>query len=502
MRNSNAKILETRGHFWWLGEQTPEGRFAPRTAKFGVLEIGENGLTQLNISGSLIQSDFLQLDSKAQLQAGNELDALYGRSIAGKIDDDQRCVYLRNVVYKGPGRSIDGNVSEWYQAGFCLLGNTSIPRDAESFAFSKLSVELTGLEEWLRGDALVVTPLEEHGINRSQQVSYSVRQNGYEIDGAQINLRTDVHQDAYEQIPTREIKFSQHDWLDYIPAEAAPPEELKQEFGHIEEFLSILTGTYYSLEWPQIATKDGDESESYTLYFFRNIDKNTPPEAWKLWTIFPQTRASFGSLYSEWKRKRREFGPGFYLYLGALRSSSMYIEHRFVNLIWGIESLHRARNPDAKGPASEKELIEALLVKVQNDSDSATRRWLKRQIESASEPTLMDRIVGTFATLPWGVESASLNQFAKRCAGRRNDISHYGGPRKDANESYETFLLDLMKLSEALSYLYHAALLKEIGLDGKTLVQCLMDMPIGHRIRRGMEQAGLIFDKPSPNASA
>ena len=456
----------------------------------------------MKIGGSLIQSDFLQLDSNARLHADNDLDALYGRSIAGKIDDDQRCVYLRNVVYKGPGRSIDGNVSESYQAGFCLLGNTSIPRNAESFAFSKLSVELTGLEEWLRGDALVLTPIEEHGINRSQQVRYSVRQSGYEIDGAEFNLRTDIHPSVCEQVPTREIRFSQHDWLDYIPAEAATPEELKEEFGHMEEFLSILTGTYYSLEWPQIATDDGDKSESYTLYFFRNIDKNGPPEAWMLWTIFPQTRASFGSLYSEWKKKRREFGPGFYLYLGALRSSSMYIEHRFVNLIWGIESLHRVRNPDAKGPASEKELIEALLAKVQNDSNSAMRRWLKRQIEFASEPTLMDRIVETFAALPWGVESASLNHFAKRCADRRNDISHFGGPRKDTKESYEAFLLDLMKLNDALSNLYHAALLKEIGLDEKTLVQCLTDMPMGHRIRRGMEQAGLIFEITRPNVRA
>jgi len=37
--------------------------------------------------------------------------------------------------------------------------------------------------------------------------------------------------------------------------------------------------------------------------------------------------------------KRRKHGPGFYLFLGALRSREMYVEHRFANLVWGIDAL-------------------------------------------------------------------------------------------------------------------------------------------------------------------
>jgi len=143
-------------------------------------------------------------------------------------------------------------------------------------------------------------------------------------------------------------------------------------------------------------------------------------------------------------------------------------------------------------------MIEALLAKVEKDSNSQTRRWLRRQIEFASEPTLMDRIIGTFGALPWSLERNSLNKFAERCAARRNDISHYGGPRKNENEGYEAFLTDLITLSEALGYLYHAALLREIGLDEATLRKCYFDAPIGHRIKIRLEQAGLTIDKSPP----
>ena len=47
-----------------------------------------------------------------------------------------------------------------------------------------------------------------------------------------------------------------------------------------------------------------------------------------------------------------------------------------------------------------------------------------------------------------------------------------------------------MELTEGLTPLYHAALLQEIGLDEKTLMDCTK-MPIGFRIRRGLEFAKL-----------
>ena len=164
----------------------------------------------------------------------------------------------------------------------------------------------------------------------------------------------------------RKIDFEQHDWIDYRPNTSQSPAELKQEFGFIEELLALLSGPYYSLQWPQLFTGRSDVVDGYTLYFYRPAEKTSRPEGWELWTFFPQVRDGFGKIYANWRKHRREHGAGFYLQLATLRNSSMYIEHRFVNLVWGIESLHRTLYPDAKGS----------LQRTENDSVTAYEiRW-------------------------------------------------------------------------------------------------------------------------------
>lgn len=149
-------------------------------------------------------------------------------------------------------------------------------------------------------------------------------------------------------------------------------------FGRIEEFLAILTGSYYCLDWPQLIFGEGNDAIPCVLYFGRNVDKSSAPEMRNLWTIFPQVRDRFGALFSSWKKKRVEYGPGFYLYLGTLRSSTMYVEHRFVNLIWGLESFHRKRPPESEQPSKVKEKVDRILKCVKENTDTKPYyKWLK-----------------------------------------------------------------------------------------------------------------------------
>jgi hypothetical protein len=128
---------------------------------------------------------------------------------------------------------------------------------------------------------------------------------------------------------------------EYVPKSPVAPELLKEEFRHFEEFLALLTGTYYYLDWPQISNGEGDKFESFTMYFLRFWERMEPLELTQLWTTFPQVEKQFGLLYEKARGMRLIYGPGFYLRFGPLRNTSIYIEHGFVNLIWGIESLHR-----------------------------------------------------------------------------------------------------------------------------------------------------------------
>jgi hypothetical protein len=292
-----------------------------------------------------------------------------------------------------------------------------------------------------------------------------------------------------ENFHYREIVFRQYDWLEYVRTKRTTPEALRQEFNHLEEFLAVLTGTYYSLDWPQISMTINGKVETFTLYFWRNIEKSRSLETFTLWTTFRQTRDLFGSLYSNWKKKRREYGPGVYLYLGELRNRPMYIEHRFVNLIWGIESLHRGMNPEATVSKSQTKKIQGILTKAGDLLNIGERKWLDRQLGMSIEPPLDYRITTIFAKLPWTITRDSLVAFAERCRVRRNNISHYGGS-EDRDENRDTFLRELMELTEGLTILYHAALLQEIGVEEKILMDCTK-MAVGFRIRRGLKLAKL-----------
>lgn len=113
----------------------------------------------------------------------------------------------------------------------------------------------------------------------------------------------------------------------------------------------------------------------------------------------------------------------------------------------------------------------------------------KGKLKHTDEPNLEDRIFEIFNSLQLGLAEKALCKFAKKCAERRNDISHFGGSR--SGEERENFLQDLIHLSNAASYLYHAALLHEIGLDDETLRTCFNKSVLSFAIRRALQEVGL-----------
>ena len=78
-----------------------------------------------------------------------------------------------------------------------------------------------------------------------------------------------------------------------------------------------------------------------------------------------------------WMKTREEFGPGFYLYLEIRRNWRVYTEHLFVNLIWGLEALHRKKNIE---PAAStiKERAVRITERIDNVKD---KEWLAGSIE-------------------------------------------------------------------------------------------------------------------------
>jgi hypothetical protein len=261
-----------------------------------------------------------------------------------------------------------------------------------------------------------------------------------------------------------------------------------------------LTNSEYRLAWPSIVIEREKEKGKFKWYFRQlRSEAAEPPRSHESPTNFVQLRQNFGSIVSAWQSKREQFGPGFYLYLAVRRGMRFYPEHRFVNLIWGIEALHRKKYPPASPTPAElkmKAKVSRIVAQVEPAKD---KEWLENKLKNAHEPSLEQRIFDVVTAVPIRLDIKKIREFSKRCAALRNEISHFGSQRHGGD--YTDFTLELMKKSEALSVVYHMMILHEIGIETSTLCWWIYDSHLSYRQKSTLVEGGLLdasILKPTP----
>jgi hypothetical protein len=249
--------------------------------------------------------------------------------------------------------------------------------------------------------------------------------------------------------------------LRFTPSALFALEDAEKYYQQIEDLLILLADRDYSFDWPQLTSANGKQKSQ--LYFLKNRGAANAPAKHECLITFPLIREQFGQLLSSWMEKQERFGPAFYLYLGTRRGVKLYVEHRFVNLIWGLEAFDRKSREVAANQALQEKICR-ILSQVERKRDKA---WLRGKLRHAAEPSLEERLYDTFSALPLALDDDGLHAFCKECATKRNEISHYGGHTHA--ESYPSFVRSLDQKSDALSALYHILLLTEIGIDPSLL---------------------------------
>jgi ApeA N-terminal domain 1/Apea-like HEPN len=444
-------IFEERGYFWWNDEPLPEGYLAPDNSVTGSLKIDENGSVELDLDGLLGDSARPMSES-----VGLGKSAPSGKIIRGFLKGNNESVFLLEP-YKGRGElKFPGISHEKYGSPCCLVGVQPLSFSNGQPYFKTLQIELKGLEEWFRLGAIRVNGSESKVVidyERPEDIRYK-------IDGGFLSIRHQLYGPVTGLRRADEVSLRESVSLFADLDTPLPVGDARNLYGHICDCFILLTDSEYRLDWPVVSVGSGEAK--YRLYFPRVLNSAPPPAWYSCPTNFLLVREQFGALFSSWLDKRKEFGPGFYLYLGTRRGSQLYVEHRFVNLIWGIEALHR-RKPSAL--MSKK--LSSRVARILNGVHGRDRKWLKSKLKHADEPSLAERIFETFCSLPIELSEERLRNFSKECADRRNDISHFGGMKTGSD--YSAFAIDLNTKSEALSYLYHLKLLQEIGVKGELL---------------------------------
>lgn len=479
--------MEERGRFWWHDEPVPDGCWAPNpeNSQIGTLKIDDEGRSILELDGFLpgIASNFhLFLHYQDLL--------FHRRSIQGVLKGSNKYILLENVQGFGGMSRSSGISYPGYSANRSLISDNIFRQ--EPLLFQKMEIELKGLEQWLRLGNIKVNSDDPNRISFVYERPEEIR---YQLDDGEIMISF-RYNNVFRFPDSFRFSLNEYITLSYCPKENKSLEEMEQQFLLLHDLLIILIGSDFELESPYLIN-DGTRMK---FYLARMKGSSKEVEWFNCWTNFVQLKPDFGKIFSTWRKKRESYGSGFYLYLGNIRRMELYVENRFMNMIWGLESLHRRKHKGSEAPRiSEK--VKRILACITRKKD---RDWLENRLKNAAEPALADRIFQLFASLPIKIKKEKLQAFSKECADSRHEISHFGGQRDEEDgASHSEFTIKIAKISEAITYLYHVLILHEIGVkleienmnhNGWRLKQSLMNVGIMER-----EGAASIVDElPSP----
>jgi hypothetical protein len=461
--NKESKfVLQERGYFWWAKEKIPKGRIGPEGAVAGTLSVDDDGMISLELDGVLPGHSPL-----SSVFSNDETESV--KSVRGILKAETKHILLGEVTKNGGQISSGGISYQQLRAQTCLVSTMPFQQGDTPPSVRSIEFELTGFEEWL-GPGAITVKRTKRGLTSAYKNS---RKLSYDVAAGRMTLRSGLAGPYFGKTRLHEVSLRDDHFLCLEFREPQTLRESIKSYGLLEDFLLVLTGSdFRPPEWPVFTIKgQRNRNQHCTAYFYSLRSSASPPGHHDLWTNFQALKDRFGMLFDQWWSKHRIYGPGFYLLLGNRRGMKLYAEHRFVNLIWGLESLHRRKSPKDLTPRPLGEKVERILSQISPGDD---RRWLKSYLKHADEPNLSERLTELLVALPFGIDKSRCDAFTVRCAKVRNDLAHFGGQRETL-PNYGTFVRELSLLSEALEFFYEILLLQEIGIDAAHLKWLLDD---------------------------
>ena len=488
-----TNVLDKRGVFWWFNGTV--GQTASiKTSVPGAITISEEGQIKLALEGSLWGEEApgsVRWDEPRWLPHGKRIAGQlgdYGDGGYVLLDDLERTDF--SLPDEKPGR-------QSYEALRCYSCDSPFVETFDPDRFRELRIELLGLDEWLGLESIRLEEQYDDGEDGEVKVTYKNHKILYKTPVASIQLESLILGvplfGPLSDRPRSQVSIQQTNWLVYTPTGECKLGDFQTAYRRIEELIALLLGTYFRLDWPTLVGNCGEFDGWFKFYFYRGPAQHQLPPSYLRWATFSSVRDPFGELLYQWQIKAERYGSGHELYVASLQNPLPRPEHRFVNVVWAIESLHRNWQREvceSEREAKGKRCIQNIIERFSDAADRKIKKWLEGKLKYAYEPTLEERITEAFSRLPISLKTSQLRVFAKRCAKRRNDISHEGGHRSD--EDRGAFLADLQDLTDALVFLFHALLLHEIGIGDDQLKAAMTTGGLAElRILPALRRAGI-----------
>lgn len=405
-----AEIIKERGYFWWFNEPSRSANSKSNSVP-GLLTISNDGQIALETDSALCLVDEYRDWSKPRCFPKS-------KRVAGYLAASGKYVLIEGLERTDLSFSDETPQRQEFAAETCAHRDSPFPEAYGEGQFTALRIELAGFEEWLELDSMMVDREYPDGDDNQVHVSYKEWNLRYPVREGTLaveSITTGVPLFFRPDLPQRDVQLEQHFYLTFTPDSLTGSSDLRLTYTSLEELIALFLGTYRRLPWPILVTKEEFE-EWNTLYFYRGGQSSEAINKFSIWVTFKQIRENFGDLFKRWLAGSESFGAGYYLYVSSLRNPHHYSEHRFVNLVWAVEALHRKWLPHSEESdhvVRERNRVERILTLPMENED---RKWLGKKLAHAHEPSLEARILECLRKLPFSFGKGEIERFAKTCA--------------------------------------------------------------------------------------
>jgi hypothetical protein len=177
-----ANVLEERGLFWWFNEPDRQSH-SKETSLPGLLTITDEGQITLHVDGALCGKDEYRNWTEPRTFPAS-------RSISGQLASPGEYILLEGLERTDFSVSDESPQQQEFAAQLCTRRDSSFLDDYSQEDFLELRIEMTGLEDWLELDSILVGPAYTENDAVQVRVSYKEHQFNFPTLGGTISIES------------------------------------------------------------------------------------------------------------------------------------------------------------------------------------------------------------------------------------------------------------------------------------------------------------------------
>lgn len=345
----------------------------------------------------------------------------------------------------------------------------------DDLKFNSIEASITGFDEWLGiyGYEFSCCLNQEDSEFELAQITYQLPPT---ID-TKIDEKLSLKIDFGVTIPaiiTKDISLRQKAHVKVSSAESMYLTDWQTLLFNLCNFLCLATNERVALKSADLGTvlsienQTGRSTNRVQAYYKSGLDQPSVDKfnVQKMLFCYEDTESKIGAILNIWLTSYRTIEPVFNLYFALIHNDDLYIENMFLNLVQGLETLHRRTTSNSTLPYPEhQERVERILKSVNIEDD---RAWLEKRLEYSNEPHLGKRIkdlIEPFKEL-FG-SSKARNSVISKITNTRNYFTHYDErlAEKAAKDD------ELYELKEKLRMLFIMHILLLIGFPSEKILK-------------------------------